>query len=114
MKPAYQWADLVICRAGALTVSEIAAIGIAAIFVPYPYAVDDHQTFNAKWLENAHAAILVQETELQNNQLVKIINNLIEEPQKLQKMAFNGRNVAYTNATESIADACEVLVGEVA
>jgi len=114
MTAAYRWADLVICRAGALTVSEIAAVGIAAVFVPYPYAVDDHQTVNAQWLENAQAALVIQEKELKDSQLIQTIASLIDAPQKLQKMANRGRDVAYINATQSIADACEVLVGEAA
>ncbi len=114
MRSAYQWADLVICRAGALTVSEIAAVGIAAVFIPYPYAVDDHQTYNAQWLENANAAIVVQETDLDNEQVVIQIKELISDPKNLQKMAANGRKIAYKNSTQSIADACEVILGEAA
>ena len=64
MSEAFKQADIVICRAGASTVSEVAAAGKFAVFVPYPYAVDDHQTANARWLADANAAMIVQEDEL--------------------------------------------------
>ena len=64
MAGAYTWADLVLCRAGALTVSEISVIGVASILVPYPHAVDDHQTVNARYLCDAGGAVLIPETEL--------------------------------------------------
>ncbi len=114
MNQVYQWADLVICRAGALTVSEIAAVGLAAIFIPYPYAVDDHQTANAKWLQSAGAAMLVQERELQNNQVREAMIALINSPENLDKMAKQGRQLAYQNATQQIADRCEAGIKEVA
>jgi UDP-N-acetylglucosamine--N-acetylmuramyl-(pentapeptide) pyrophosphoryl-undecaprenol N-acetylglucosamine transferase len=64
MAEAYAWADLVICRSGALTIAELAAVGVAAILIPFPHAVDDHQTANARYLADNGAALLVQQSDL--------------------------------------------------
>ena len=114
MKEAYRWADLVVCRAGALTVSEIAAVGIAAIFIPFPYAVDDHQTKNALWLVKQDAAILIGETDLRSEKSKHKILSLVEEPEKLKQMAKKGKEIAYLDATKILAGACELLMEEVA
>ena len=114
MNEAYQWADLVICRAGALTVSEIAAVGIAAIFVPFPYAVDDHQSKNALWLVEQDAAVLISETELHKEGARHTILELVENPKKMEKMGKQAKNVAYFNATQLLTEACELLMKEVA
>jgi UDP-N-acetylglucosamine--N-acetylmuramyl-(pentapeptide) pyrophosphoryl-undecaprenol N-acetylglucosamine transferase len=100
-------ADIVIARAGASTVSEIAAVGIATIFVPYPYAVDDHQTANAEWLVKANAALCFKESELTQSKLTKKLNELVTAVDKRQQMAVNARAVAYLNATQEIADFCQ-------
>jgi len=107
MSKAYQWADVVICRAGALTVSEIAAVGIAAVFIPYPYAVDDHQTKNAQWLVENNAALLIAQNDLQNSSSEKLVNQLFTDVDRINRMADNARKMAYLNATEEIARACE-------
>ncbi len=114
MKDAYRWADLVVCRAGALTVSEIAAVGIAAIFVPFPYAVDDHQTKNALWLVKQDAAILIGETDLNSDKSKRKILSLVEEPEKLKQMAEKAKKIAYLDATKILVGACELLMEEVA
>jgi len=114
MNDAYRWADLVICRAGALTVSEIAAVGIAAIFVPFPYAVDDHQTKNALWLVEQNAAILIAEADLKKEQSQQQIISLVGNSQKLTEMATQAKKVAYLDATKLLTDACELLLEEVA
>lgn len=114
MSEAYRWADLVVCRAGALTVSEIAAVGIAAIFVPFPFAVDDHQTKNAQWLVEQNAAILISETELREEQTERKIIKLVEDKIKLAKMAAQAKNVAYLDASKVLANACELLMEDVA
>ncbi len=103
MKAAYEWADLVLCRAGALTVSELAAAGMASILVPYPFAVDDHQYMNAGFLESADAALLVRDHELTADRLVEIICSLSSDRAKLLKMSLNARSVAYTEATKLVA-----------
>ena len=109
MTQAYQWADLVICRAGALTVAEVAAAGVAAIFVPFPFAVDDHQTLNAGWLADNDAAIIVQQDVLAQPDSVKQINDLLADRTQLQHMAVKARQVAITDATEKVAHYCKNL-----
>ena len=86
MADAYKWADLVICRAGALTVAEVAASGTAAVFVPLPHAVDDHQTKNARVLSDAQAAYLLPQNVLTDNGLVPVLKNVFADPQGLLEM----------------------------
>ncbi|HEX5802340.1 MAG TPA: undecaprenyldiphospho-muramoylpentapeptide beta-N-acetylglucosaminyltransferase [Azospira sp.] len=107
MAGAYEWADLVICRAGALTVAELAAAGVAAILVPFPHAVDDHQTGNAKFLANAGGAILLPQAEL-TPEKVALISNYGRE--QLQQMAERARALAKPDATAIVAEACMELV----
>ncbi len=114
MAEVYQWADLVICRAGALTVSEIASVGIAAVFVPYPFAVDDHQTKNALWLVEKNAALLIDESRLTDCQSKTKISQLINQPEQLETMAKNAKQMAYRNATKNIVNACETLMKDAA
>ncbi|AWL12922.1 Undecaprenyldiphospho-muramoylpentapeptide beta-N-acetylglucosaminyltransferase [Saliniradius amylolyticus] len=110
MPQAYEWADLVICRAGALTVSEIACVGVAAVFVPLPHAVDDHQTKNAQALVQAGAARLVPQPQLQTEQGKHIIMQLIGEPALLGEMAEHARALARPDATEQVAHYCKQQV----
>jgi UDP-N-acetylglucosamine--N-acetylmuramyl-(pentapeptide) pyrophosphoryl-undecaprenol N-acetylglucosamine transferase len=102
---AYAAADLVICRAGALTVSEIAAVGVAAVLVPFAAAVDDHQTANARFLVDADAAILVPEHELTPQRLATELESLLLDPARLAAMARNARQLARPDATERLAKA---------
>lgn len=106
MPSVYEWADLVICRAGAMTVFELAAAGIASILVPYPHAVDDHQTINAFYLEKAGAAIIKQQDELTTDWLVNVINDFSENRQKLLDMAIAARKLTIPDSAKTIADAC--------
>lgn len=106
MAAAYEWADLVLCRAGAMTVAEIAAVGVAAIFVPYPYAVDDHQTANAHYLSSAGAAILIQESELNGQILAKLFRDFSLNRDSLLKMANACRSLSRPAATDHVADLC--------
>jgi len=110
MDEAYAWADLLICRAGALTVSEVAAAGLPAVFVPLPYAVDDHQTKNALWLVNSQAAKLVAQKELTTDTLADIISGLDQNREQLQVMGKKARNVAIVDAAERVAASCEELI----
>lgn len=103
MASAYAWADLVICRAGALTVAEIAAVGVAALFVPFPFAVDDHQTGNARLLARTGGAFLVQQTELTPESIALIRN--YKRGQLLQ-MAEKARELAKPDATAAVAAVC--------
>ncbi len=106
MAGAYAWADLVICRAGALTVSELAAAGVASILVPYPHAVDDHQSSNARYLARAGAAILLPQAELTPARLA-LIRNLNRA--QLQQMAEKARALAKPEATLAVANICKEM-----
>jgi UDP-N-acetylglucosamine--N-acetylmuramyl-(pentapeptide) pyrophosphoryl-undecaprenol N-acetylglucosamine transferase len=114
MAAAYAWADLVICRAGALTVSELAAAGIAALLIPFAAAVDDHQTHNARFLVSADAAVLLPEAELDADRLARELRVLCAGRGKLLAMAERARLLARPRATEDLADACEALAGAAA
>ena len=104
MAGAYDWADLVICRAGALTVAELAAAGVASLLVPYPHAVDDHQTSNARFLGNAGAAILLPQDQLTPQHLAELRNL---SRQQLTQMAEKARELARPEATAEVARICQ-------
>ncbi len=104
---AYAEADLVICRAGASTVTELAAIGAAALFVPFPHAVDDHQTTNAKFLVDAGAGWLVQQRDLTPEALAATLRKL--DRAELLQRAQAARKMQKTQATEQMVAACEAL-----
>jgi UDP-N-acetylglucosamine--N-acetylmuramyl-(pentapeptide) pyrophosphoryl-undecaprenol N-acetylglucosamine transferase len=106
MATSYQWADLVICRAGAMTVSELAAVGLPSILVPYPFAIDDHQTSNAHYLADAGAAILIQEDQLTAEQLGQHLAQLLNDHQALSTMRSALKPLARINATNQVADIC--------
>ena len=106
MAGAYAWADLVICRAGALTVAELAAAGVASLLVPFPHAVDDHQTGNARFLSTAGAAILMPQGDLTPERLAEL-RHLPRE--QLLQMAEKARALARPEATLAVARACEKL-----
>ena len=111
MAQAYAEADLVICRAGALTVAELAAAGVASVLVPFPYAVDDHQTGNARFLSERGAAILLPQTELNAAGLARLLETLTRE--KLQVMAQKARALAKSDAADRVARVCtELAEGE--
>jgi len=110
MAAAYADADLVICRAGAMTVSEVAAAGVAALFVPFPHAVDDHQTTNAKFLSKQGAALVVQQNELTAEGLAKTIASLSRT--QLKDMARVARSLAKPEATRRVAEICSQLAGQ--
>lgn len=109
MATAYHWADIVICRAGALTVSELAMAATPAIFVPLPHAVDDHQTKNAQYLVSQGGAILIKQKELTSDVLAKKLSELFGEPQKLKNMALAAFAAADVDATRKVADICQQL-----
>lgn len=99
---AYAWADCVICRSGAMTVSEIAAVGLPAIFVPYAHAVDDHQYYNAKSLENVGAARIIRQQDLTAATLLGIWQDFYKNRQELLVMAVNAQKAAKPMATQHI------------
>ena len=99
MAAAYQWADLVLCRSGALTVAEVAAASVGSILVPYPHAVDDHQTRNAGLLVDAGAAVLLPQSSLHADRLLEIIESISNAPERLRSMGECARTVAQPTAT---------------
>lgn len=103
MAGAYAWADLVICRAGALTIAELAAAGVASILVPFPHAVDDHQTGNAKFLVSVGGAFLLPQTEL-TPEAIALIRNYSRG--QLLEMAEKARSMAKPDATEAVTQLC--------
>ena len=107
MEMAYQWADLLICRAGASTVTEVAAAGIAAIFVPLPSAIDDHQTANASSLAESGAAWLIPQTELGKSRTVSLLVSLTRDA--LTDRAGKAQSLCIPNATERVADCVTTL-----
>jgi len=109
MAEAYAWADLVICRSGALTVAELAAAGVASILVPYPYAVDDHQTHNAALLVDAGGAELIADSELSVSVMADKIKYFVENKDTLLSMANAARQAAKIGSASHIADICMEL-----
>lgn len=109
MAAAYGWADLVVCRAGALTVSELAGAGVASILVPFPHAVDDHQTRNAGYLVQAGAARLLPQETLEREGLSEELQALLVDREQLLAMAVKARALAMPGATAVVADYCEEM-----
>jgi UDP-N-acetylglucosamine--N-acetylmuramyl-(pentapeptide) pyrophosphoryl-undecaprenol N-acetylglucosamine transferase len=103
-------ADLIVSRAGATTMAELAAAGRPAILIPYPYATDDHQRHNAEAVELAGAAIVLLNEELEGNTLFDRIHELVADRARLTKMATAARRLAHPDAAERIADAAESLL----
>jgi len=103
MAGAYEWADLVICRAGALTIAELAAVGVASILVPFPHAVDDHQTANAKFLVNVGGAFLLPQSQLTPDAIALIRNY---SRSQLLEMAEKARSLAKPDATLDVVNLC--------
>jgi len=101
---AYQWADMIICRSGAMTISEIAAAGIPSILIPLPHAIDDHQTANAKYLSENGAAILLPQKVLNEETLLHAINKL---KKSLKSMSKAAKKQAKSEATHLVAEICE-------
>lgn len=106
MADAYQWADMIVCRAGAMTISEIAAAGLPSILVPFPFATDDHQTVNANYLVNAGAGILIKQEQFNTQILCQKIKQLLENPKQLAAMSVAVRSCTKLYASESIAKIC--------
>jgi len=111
MAEAYAWADLVICRSGALTVAELAAVGLGAVLVPFALAVDDHQTRNAEYLSSAGAAIIVPQGTLDAETLATALTPLVADRSLLLSMAVAARGMALPNAAEKVVEACSEWVG---
>jgi UDP-N-acetylglucosamine--N-acetylmuramyl-(pentapeptide) pyrophosphoryl-undecaprenol N-acetylglucosamine transferase len=106
MAAAYAWADFAVCRAGALTITELQAAGLGALLIPFPAAVDDHQTQNAEVLVRAGAARVIQERDLDAGVLAATIAELAADGPRLLAMAEAARACAVTDAAVKLADAC--------
>ena len=106
MASAYEWADIAVCRAGALTIAELCAAGLAAILVPFPYAIDDHQTANARYLRDAGAALLLPEDELTEAGLENLLWQLVSTGDRLSELARNSRSCAFPDAAQAVGALC--------
>jgi len=106
MAAAYEWADVVLCRAGAMTVSELAAAGAASILVPYPFAAGDHQSYNARFLAAAGAAIVVPQSEYSPARLAEVLAQLANQRGQVLEMARNARAEARFDATDRVVAIC--------
>lgn len=106
MAEAYGWADVVLCRAGALTIAELAAAGVGAVLIPFPFAVDDHQTANARFLEQGGAALLIQQADLTVERLADLLRELGSDRARLLAMAEAARRLAKIEAAEQVARVC--------
>lgn len=109
MGEAYAWADIVLCRAGAMTVSELAAAGVASILVPFPHAVDDHQTANAKYLSDRDAGILIQQQDLTADVLIGVLTGMSRD--KTTAMASRARQLGLPESTRLVTEQCLVQGG---
>lgn len=110
MAEMYEWADMVLCRSGALTVSELAVAGVAAVLVPYPHAVDDHQSANARYLSEEGAARLIQQTTINEKSLAELLGEFCTEPtqgrETLHAMAHRAHMLARPEATSEVVEVC--------
>ena len=106
MNQAYQWADIVICRAGAMTVSELAVMGLPSILVPLPHAIDDHQTKNAAYLADEGAAVLMPQPSFTSEALRETLKSLLANKSRLTNMGSMARTLAKPEATKLVANVC--------
>lgn len=106
MGEAYCWADLAICRAGAMTLSELAYAGLPAVLVPFPYAIDDHQTANARYFTEGGAAVIMPQDQLTPKHLAEELNTLFETPGRVASMSRQARLMAKPDAARVVAEFC--------
>jgi UDP-N-acetylglucosamine--N-acetylmuramyl-(pentapeptide) pyrophosphoryl-undecaprenol N-acetylglucosamine transferase len=109
MAEVYSWADMVLCRAGALTVAELCAVGLGAIFVPFPHAVDDHQTANADFMVRHDAAMCVQQKDLTEERLADIVEQFALSPARRLAMAEAAYRLRHIHVTKKIYEICEEI-----
>lgn len=107
MAERFAWADLLVCRAGAITAAEVAAAGRAAIFIPFGRATDSHQLRNAQAMANAQAGRLITETELTGERLAREIFSLLDQPREIETLSMNARSLAYPHAARDIVNLIE-------
>ena len=112
MAQAYGWADLVVCRAGALTISELAAAGLPSLLVPLPHAIDDHQSRNAEYLAREGAAFVMPQATTGAAEMAARLKEVLMQPEQLKRMATTARQLAKPDATNTVVDVClEVVHG---
>jgi len=107
MAERFAWADLLVCRAGAITAAEVAAAGRAAIFIPFGHATDSHQLRNAQAMSSAQAGRLITETELTGERLAREIFSLLDQPREIETLSTNARRLAYPHAARDIVNLIE-------
>ena len=112
MSHAYAHTDMVLCRAGALTISELCAVGLGSILVPFPYAVDDHQTMNAQFLVDRQAALCVQQKDLSAEHLAALLSSFAHDPERRLAMASAAYKARLTHVTETICQILQDLITE--
>lgn len=110
MAAAYGWADVVIARSGAMTVAELAAAGCCALLVPFPHAVDDHQTANARYLASRHAALLLPQNEFTPQRVATLLQEFADNRALIVKLASAARGLAVIDAVDLVASACEEVL----
>ena len=110
MADSYAWADIIVCRAGAMTVAEITTVGLPAVIVPYPYAAGDHQMFNARYLVANQSARLIAHADFKPETLAAELTSLLEDSSVLEQMAANSHKLATTDATEKATAVCEQVL----
>ena len=106
IEKAYEWADLLIGRAGAMTVSETSAIGLPSILIPFPYALDNHQLFNAQFLEKKGGALIIKDKDLNPKVLAAKIHSIFKEQGKLEGMSVAALDKKFVDATANIVNFC--------
>jgi UDP-N-acetylglucosamine--N-acetylmuramyl-(pentapeptide) pyrophosphoryl-undecaprenol N-acetylglucosamine transferase len=111
MAEAYSWADLVVCRAGALTISELTASGVGSVLVPYPYAIDDHQTLNARYLVDAGAGLMLDQKEMTAERLFRLLKEFSGQRNRLLELANAARKLARPDAACRVAEICIKAAG---
>lgn len=109
MVEAYSWADVIVCRSGAMTVSEVAVVGIPALFIPFPYAIDDHQAANAAWLVDSGVARMRRQAELTPRVFGDELKHLLRPREELANLGEAARKIAIGDAARRISDVCEEL-----
>ena len=111
MPERFAWADIIVCRAGAITAAEVAAAGRAAIFIPFGRATDSHQLRNAQEMARRGAGRVITEAELTGERLSKEIFELLDEPEHIERMSTAARKVSWPNATRDIVNLIEEAAG---
>ena len=110
MKEAYEWCDIILCRGGAITITEIMNLGIPAIIIPYPYAVDDHQMKNSKYLEENNAAIVINQNNFTSDYLISIFKSLMDNVELRESLS---NNIRVLNKNDSTKNICEEIIKKI-